>query len=468
MPQNSPEFATITGLAQAYRSRALSPVEVTRLMLERIEKLDPHLRSFVTVTDEQALQQARQAEQEMARGEFRGPMHGIPIGLKDLCKTAGIRTTWGTRVLSDYIPDEDATVVRRLADAGAVILGKLQMTEGAFGAHHPDIPAPLNPRGEEYWSGVSSSGSGVATAAGLCYGAIGTDTGGSIRYPSGANGLTGLKPTWGRVSRHGVLALADSLDHIGPMTRSAADAGAMLGVMAGEDPLDPTSLPARVPDYLADIDKGIRGLRIGIAPADMDGICDAVTRRVIDEAGRVLAELGAELTEYDVPVTSAAMRNNWGRYCAVETAIAHEATYPSRKSEYGPVLAGLIEAGRRLSATDLMRMHHTRLLFSGDLRKLFERFDLLLVPVHPFGNPTIERYNQLLREPQTMNESLRYTAPYNMSGSPTITMPGGFTDAGLPVGFQLVGRHLDEALLVRAGHAFQQVTDWHKRHPKPA
>ncbi|UZD67290.1 amidase [Marinobacter sp. AN1] len=468
MPLNNPEFATMTDLAKAYRSRELSPVEVTRLMLERIEKLDPHLRSFVTVTADKALAQARQAEQEMARGEFRGPMHGVPVGLKDLCRTAGIRTTWGTKVLSDYIPDEDATVVRRLADAGAVMLGKLQMTEGAFGAHHPDIPAPLNPWGDEYWSGVSSSGSGVATAAGLCYGAVGTDTGGSIRYPSGANGLTGLKPTWGRVSRHGVLALADSLDHIGPMTRSAADAGAMLGAMAGEDPQDPTSLSAPVPDYLADIDKGLRGLTIGIAPADMDGVCDAATLKVIDEARRVLTELGAKVTEYQVPPSSAAMRNNWGRYCAVETAIAHEATYPSRKDEYGPVLAGLIEAGRRLGATDLMKMHHTRLMFAGDLRKLFGLFDLLLVPVHPFSNPTIESYNSLLRDPQTMNESLRYTAPYNMSGSPTITLPGGFTDTVLPVGFQLVGRHLDEALLVRAGHAFQQVTDWHKRHPQSA
>jgi len=265
-----------------------------------------------------------------------------------------------------------------------------------------------------------------------------------------------------------VLALADSLDHIGPMTRSAADAGAMLGAMAGEDPRDPTSLPTPVPDYLANIDKGMRGPTIGVAPADMDGVCDAATLRVIDEARRVMTELGAKVTEYQLPPSSAAMRNNWGRYCAVETAIAHEATYPSRKDDYGPVLAGLIEAGRRLGATDLMKMHHTRLMFAGDLRKLFEAFDLLLVPVHPFSNPTIERYNRLLRDPQTMNESLRYTAPYNMSGSPTITLPGGFTDTGLPVGFQLVGRHLDEALLVQAGHAFQQVTDWHTRHPQSA
>jgi amidase len=250
------------------------------------------------------------------------------------------------------------------------------------------------------------------------------------------------------------------------MTRSADDAGAMLSAMAGEDPLDPTSLPAPVPDYLASVGGSDRGLKIGIAPADMDGICDAATLRVIDEARRVLTNLGATFHEYSVPPTTAAMRKNWGRYCATETAIAHEATYPSRKDEYGPALAGLIEAGRRLGATDLMKIHHARLEFSGDLRKLFGTFDLLLAPVHPFSNPPIARYNQLLRDPKTMNESLRYTAPYNMSGNPTITLPGGFTEEGLPVGFQLVGRHLDEALLVRAGRAFQQVTDWHRKHPE--
>lgn len=459
------EFARITELAGAYRARKTSPVEVTQFMLDRVEQLNPKLRSYLTVTGEIALKQAHEAEKEMSRGQFRGLMHGVPIGIKDLCATRGTRTTWGTRVLSDNFPTEDSTVVRKLSEAGAIMLGKTHMTEGAFAAHHPELPPPLNPWGAEYWAGVSSSGSGVATAAGLCYGAIGTDTGGSIRYPSGANGVTGIKPTWGRVSRYGVLALADSLDHVGPIARSAADAGAMLGAMAGEDALDPTSLAEPVPDYLADIEQGIKGLRIGIAPEYIYGICEADTAQVIDAAKRVLAELGAKITEYVMPPSTSSMYNNWVAYCAVEAAIAHEATYPSRAGEYGPVLAGLIDTGRSLNALDLMKIHHARLAFSGDLRKLFNQFDLLLIPVHPFGSRTIQPSRAELNDSSALNGMLRYTAPFDMSGSPTITLPGGFTAAGLPMGFQLVGRHLEEQLLVRAGHAFQQATDWHERHP---
>lgn len=465
MAFDSLEFATITELAHAYRARQVSPVEVTQLMLDRISRFDPSLRSYLTVTAETALEQARAAEQEMAKGQFRGPMHGVPIGIKDLCRTRGVRTTWGGKMLADYVPHEDCTVVHRLFEAGAIMLGKLHMTEGAFSAHHPELPPPLNPWNADHWTGVSSSGSGVATAAGLCYGAIGTDTGGSIRYPSGANGVTGLKPTWGRVSRHGVLALADSLDHVGPMTRSAADAGAMLGAMAGEDPFDPTSLTATVPDYLAGIDQGVKGLRIGISRSDLDSVCEADTIRVVDDATRVFAELGAHIVECSLPSTMPDMARNWVGYCAAEAAIAHQDTYPSRASEYGPVLARLLDAGRKMTAIDLMKMHHARLAFSGELRKLFEWIDLLLVPVHPYGNMSVSRSDELLIDPVARAGRLRYTAPFDFSGSPTITLPGGFTAAGLPIGFQLVGRRLDEQLLVRAGHAFQQATDWHKRHP---
>lgn len=468
MSTNDLEFATILELGAAYRTGKASPVEVTQLMLDRIALLDPELRSYLTVTPEIALEQARQAEAEMARGEYRGPLHGIPIGIKDLCETDGVRTTWGTTVLADNVPETDCTVVRKLFEAGAIMLGKLHMTEGAFAAHHPELPAPLNPWHPDHWPGVSSSGSGVATAAGLCYGAIGSDTGGSIRFPAGANGITGLKPTWGRVSRHGVLPLAASLDHIGPMTRSAADAGAMLAVLAGADPLDPTSLDEPVPDYLADLDAGIEGLRIGIDPRYVYDICDAETARVMDEARKALSELGARIIECTMPPSTAAMHQHWAAYCGVETAIAHEATYPSRASEYGPVLTGLIEAGRQLSGMELMKIHHARLQFGGELRRLFQHIDLLLAPVHPFGNPTIRELDELLMQPSGLDAALRFTAPFDMSGSPTITLPGGFTAAGLPIGFQLIGRHLDEALLVRAGHAFQRHTDWHRRRPRPA
>ena len=459
-------FANITELADAYRNRKLSPVEVTQTMLKRIERLDRSLRSYLTVTGDIALKQARQAEADFMRGDFRGPMHGIPIGIKDLCDTKGVITTAGMTINANNVPQADGTVVRKLFEAGAIMLGKLHMTEGAYSMHHPSMPPPINPWHADHWAGASSSGSGVATAAGLCYGSIGTDTGGSIRFPCGANGLTGIKPTWGRVSRQGAMALADSLDHIGPMTRSAADAGAMLGAMAGVDPLDPTSLEAPVPDYLDGIDKGIADLRIGFDPRYIYDVCESDTAAVIDDARRVLSNLRASLFEIAMPPSTASMFKDWAKFCAVETAIAHQKTYPARATEYGPVLADLIDTGRKLSALELGRIYHARLAFTGDLRKLFEKVDLILVPVHPFGNPSAEHLTRVFATPNGIDDVLRYTGPFDMSGSPTITLPGGFNARGLPIGFQFVARHLDEALLVRAAHAFQRATDWHTRHPK--
>lgn len=465
MPLDDLPFANITELASAYRARKLSPVEVTRAMLERIERLEPTLHSYVRVTADIALEQARKAEAEFGRGEFKGPMHGVPVGLKDLCETKGVPTTWGTKILKDYVPKEDGTVVRKLFDAGAIMLGKVQMTEGAFSVHHPEVVAPVNPWHPDHWPGVSSSGSGVSVAAGLCYGAIGTDTGGSIRFPSGANGLTGLKPTWGRVSRHGVQALADSLDHLGPMTRSAADAGAMFAAMAGSDPNDPTSLDEPVPDCLAGIEQGIRGLRVGLDSRYVYDVCERDTAKVIDDARKVLADLGAKFVEISMPDKTVPMYKDWAKFCAVETAVAHEKYYPARKAEYGPVLADLIEQGRALGVLDLMHVYHDRLVFKGQLRKLFAQVDVLLVPVHPFGNPSADQLDAVFKRPNGIDDVLRFTAPFDMSGSPTITIPGGFDPKGLPIGFQLVGRHLDEALLVRAAHAYQGATDWHRRHP---
>jgi amidase len=458
-------YASILELGAAYRARTLSPVEVTQAMLDRIARLEPQLHAFVTLTPEIALEQARRAEAEFSRGEFKGPMQGVPVGIKDLCETKGVATSWGTRILADYVPTQDCTVVTKLFDAGAIMLGKLKMTEGAYSVHHPEVVAPINPWHADHWPGVSSSGSGVAPAAGLCFGAIGTDTGGSIRFPSGANGVTGLKPTWGRVSRHGVQALADSLDHLGPMTRSAADTGAMFAAMAGVDPNDPTTLEAPVPDCLAGIDQGIAGLRIGIDPGYVYGVSEVDTAAVIDEARRVLAGLRAQVVEIAMPSRTTPMYKDWAKFCAVETAVAHEPWYPARAAEYGPVLADLIEQGRAMDPRVLMHVYHDRLVFQGQLRKLFQEIDVLLVPVHPFGNPSAEQLDAIFKTPNGIDDVLRFTAPFDMSGSPTITLPGGFNAKGLPIGFQLVGRHLEEALLVRAAHAYQGVTDWHKRHP---
>jgi amidase len=460
---DAPYFQGAIEVARRLHRRELSPVELARAMLQRIEALEPRLRAYALVTPETALEQARAAEARIARGEPLGPLDGVPIALKDLCCTEGIPTAAGTTLHRDFRPGFDATLVRRLREAGTVLLGKLQMTEGAFSRHHPQVPAPVNPWHREHWTGVSSSGSGVATAAGLCFGSIGSDTGGSIRFPSAANGVTGIKPTWGRVSRHGVFELAASLDHLGPMCRSAEDAGAMLGVIAGHDPDDPTSLTAPVPDYLAG-SEDLRGLRVGFDERwALDGV-EPVTQRAVRDAVEALRGLGAQVVAVRVPDCEDLARH-WGAACAVEAAVAHEATHPARQAEYGPALAGLIELGRSVKATELQRILLRRREFAGRFEALFGTVDLLIIPAQPFDSPTLARMASLGSVPGESQALLRYTAPFDFSGHPTITMPGGFTERGTPVGVQLVARLVGEQTLVRAGRAFQRATDWHRRHP---
>jgi amidase len=458
-------YATLLEAASALRSRKVSAVELTRALLDRITKVDLSLHSYATVTPELALTQAEACDAEIAAGNYRGPLHGVPIAVKDIFNTAGVPTAAGMTIHADNIPDHDATAVRRLRDAGAVLLGKLQNTEGAFVDHHPKIAPPRNPWNSDYYAGASSSGSGVATAAGLCFGSLGSDTGGSIRFPCAANGITGLKPTWGRVSRHGVFALAESSDHIGPMARTAADAGVMLGVIAGRDSKDPTTLIAPVPDYLAELETGIRTVRIGVDAAYNETDCDSGTVAALRDARKIFEALGAAITEVKLPDPSGVMVTTaWGSICAAETAIAHKATYPARSSEYGG-LANLIEAGRAASGMEVMEAHHKRLAFTGNLAALFADIDLLLIPTQTHADFTIAQERELFATAEGLSGFVRFATPFDMSGNPTITLPGGFTEKGLPLSFQLVGRPLEEALLVRAGHAYQQVTDWHHRHP---
>lgn len=460
-------FATLTETAKAIRRREISPVELTAAMLERIRTLDPALHSYATVTPDLAMAQARKAETEISAGRYLGPLHGIPIAIKDICDTAGIVTAAGMPMRAGHIPTEDATVVRRLAEAGAVTLGKLQLTEAAFAKHHPSIAVPVNPWNAGYYSGASSSGSGVATAAGLCFGAVGSDTGGSIRYPAAANGVTGLKPTWGRVSRHGVFALAPSLDHIGTLTRSAADAGAMLGAMAGFDPNDPTSLSAPVPDYLAAADRGVRGLVIGFDPHyNTDGLDAAVD--ALRDARRVFEDLGATVHEVTLP-DATAVTDAWASLAGVETALVHADTYPARASEYGPAasgtIAGLLEHGRTVSATELMRGQYARQSFSGALAALFTTVDLLLIPTQPRADFTLTEEAALFADPVALASFIRFSTAFDMSGSPAMVLPAGYTIKGMPLSFQLIGRHLEEAVLVQAGCAYQSATNWLLRHP---
>jgi amidase len=461
---NELHYLELVDIGQRIQRKELSPVEVTQAQLDRIGKVDGALKSYAIVTAEQALAEARRAEAEIAKGQIRGPLHGVPVAVKDLCWTEGVATAAGMTLYRDFVPTQDGTAVRKLREAGAVILGKLQLTESAYADHHPTVTPPVNPWNAAHWSGASSSGSGVATAAGLCYGSLGTDTGGSIRFPSAANGLTGLKPTWGRVSRFGAFELAATLDHIGPMTRSAADAGAMLGAIAGADPKDPTASLAAVPNYLAGMQRGLRGLRVGIdARWNGEGV-DAQTLKVMEGALAAVRELGAEVREVAFP-DPAQVIADWFPLCGIEAAVVHESTYPARKDMYGPALSGLLDLGRAQSGMDYQKIVLNRHAFSGRVRATFEGIDLLLVPAHGVASPTLARMATFGEDAALMSAMLRYTCPFDMSGSPTITLPGGFTEAGTPVAFQFVARHFEEELLVRAGWAFQQATDWHQRHP---
>ena len=456
-------YLSLDEVARRLKARKLSSVEATKAILDRIDMLDPRLKAYATVTRERALADAKARDDETAAGKSRGPLHGVPIAVKDLCNTEGVPTAGGMAIHRGNVPVKDATVVARLKQAGAVILGKLQMTEGAFGAHHPSIPAPLNPWNATYWTGSSSSGSGSATAAGLCFGSLGSDTGGSIRFPSTMNGLSGMKPTWGRVSRAGVFALADSLDHIGPMTRSALDAAIMLGVIAGADADDPTAVPLAVPDYAGSIGAGVRGKRVGLPTNATD--LDADSQSALDGAVKALRAAGAEIVDIALPGDFNNGSRDWVALCAIETALAHEATYPSRASEYGPVLAGLIEMGRRLSGLEIARLQVRRAALTGGLNKLLAGLDLLLMPVMGRAVWSLDTLAAGGRDPESVAARLRYTAPFDLSGHPTLTLPGGMSKDGVPTGFQIVSRAFDEATILAAGHAYQQATDWHLKRP---
>jgi amidase len=346
--------------------------------------------------------------------------------------------------------------------AGAVMLGKLKTTEQAFARHHPSVAPPLNPWGEDLWRGVSSSGSGVATAAGLAFGTLGSDTGGSIRFPSAVNGITGLKPTRGRVSRYGVFPLADSLDHVGPMTRSVVDAAIMLGAIAGQDPNDASALSVPVPDYPAYCSSSIAGLRIGLPHSYATDGVDPEVAEMWEAAAKVFAHLGAIVRAIDVKSWRQASQQ-WVTLCAAEAAWTHRECYSSRKGEYGHSLCEFIERGQRLKAVDLAAASIIRLEFSARFAALFDEIDLLLIAATSFRPPTWAKGKEFERE--DLGEFLRFVAPTNMTGSPTITFPAGFDSAGLPLAAQLVGAHLSEHVICQAAAAFQRVTDWHLRHP---
>lgn len=464
MPIEDLHYLGLLEIGRHIQSRELSSVDVTRAMLERINALDPKLKSYVTVMSDRALADARRADEEISKGQSRGALHGVPIAVKDLFWTTDAPTTHGMPLNRGFMATDDATAVARLREAGAVLLGKLQQTEGAFADHHPEVDPPVNPWGKALWSGASSSGSGVAVSAGLCFGALGTDTGGSIRFPSAANGITGLKPTWARVSRYGACELAASLDHIGPMARSAADVGAMLFAIAGPDPKDPTASQQPVPDYLALMTRGLKGLRVGIDPAWTIDRIDEPSQAVLKDVLTLVRQLGGTVIEIKFPDAEQAV-NDWVPLCGVETAVYHESTYPSRRESYGPGLAGLIEIGRKTSAMDYQKLLLRRAEFSGRVNAVFQTVDLVLAPATAESALTMQRMTEFGTDAELFAGTLRYTCPFDLSGHPTITMPGGFAKPVAPVAFQFIAPHFGEANLVRAGWAYQCATDWHKRRP---
>lgn len=458
-------LAGLVEVAREIRTGAVSSTELTQAMLARIEKLDGKYRTYLHVCRDHALERARVADSEIAEGIHKGSLHGVPLAVKDLCYTTFAPTTGGMTIHAGFTPGHDATVVSRMTGAGAVILGKLTMTEGAYTSHHPRIPAPPNPWGHDLWVGSSSTGSGVATAAGLTYGALGSDTGGSIRFPAATCGLTGIKPTWGRVSRHGVFALADTLDHVGPMARSAQDCAAILQAIAGWDVNDPTSIDRPVQDYMAGVGQSIRGMKIGIDRTYVSSGVDAEVVEALEGAIAVFEDLGARIVDVAFPDYEDLVAR-WIMMCAVETAIAHAETYPDRAGEYGPELSQLIDEGRRTSGIDVAGGTHLRLAFSEALATLVRDIDCMLIPTMPVPIPTLEKMSEYGGDPSVLNGLLRFTAPFDFSGSPTITLPNGVDRRGLPLSMQLVAPHLREDTLIRAGHAYQTMTDWHRMMPK--
>jgi amidase len=453
---------SITKLAASIKCGELSPVELTDAMLARIEQLNPSLHAFNTVCGEHALAQAKAAEAEISSGNYRGPLHGIPMGLKDLLYTENIKTTVSSLIHRDHIPKSNATVVNKLSAAGAICLGKTNMTEYALWGYHPDLNVPVNPWNKDHWPGVSSSGSGVAAAARLCCAAIGTDTGGSIRGPAAANGVVGIKPTYGRVSRHNAFPLSESLDHIGPMANSVEDAAIVLNAIAGFDIQDPTSLDISVPDFTAGIGANIKGLRIGV-DTNFNAQVDPEVGAALGAVAAVLASLGAEIIDVDVSgIEEGAER--WIDLTAVEAAIHHRETYPSRADDYGPVFRSVLEHGSSRCGEDISAAYTARGRVKQILAKAFLDVDMLLCPSLAGPAPSLEEFPpQLLLPMEVVGSSTLYQAPFNFSGSPTISLPMGFSASGLPLSLQLAGRHCEEALLIQAAHAYEQATEWHKQ-----
>jgi aspartyl-tRNA(Asn)/glutamyl-tRNA(Gln) amidotransferase subunit A len=463
-------WRSIGELARAIAGREVSPVEITQAHLDRVAALDLKLRAFITIAADGALAAAKAAEAAVMAGDRLGPLHGVPLALKDLYLTRGVRTTGGSRILGDWIPDEDATVVTRLAAAGAINLGKLNMHEFAFG------PEGLNPHYGTAWNpwdanthricGGSSSGSGAAVAAGLCAGTLGSDTGGSIRIPAALCGITGLKPTYGRVSRAGVLPLAWSMDHVGPMCRSAADCALMLNVIAGYDPRDPSTSVLPVPDFTAALTGEVKGLQVGVLRSFFLESTGVALRQAVEEAVRTLEGLGAVAREVNLASATLAPGASYA-VLSPEAYAYHERWLRERPQDYGDDVRERLRVGAFVAASDYLKGQRARGILRDEVNAALGEVDVLVCATTPIVATSVGQ-TEVTVEHSTVPvraSLIRYTRPFNLTGHPAASIPCGFTAAGLPVGLQIVGRAFDEATVLRVADAYQRATDWHKRRP---
>lgn len=464
------EFTHMTAseLGAAIASRAISPVEATNAFLARIAAVNSSLNAFVTVDEAGAKAAAKIAEREILQGRARGPLHGVPIAHKDLYNTKGLRTTAGSKVLEHNVPGADATVVARLAAAGTILLGKTNTHEFAYGpTSEVSMFGPVcNPWDRARISGGSSGGSGAAVAAGLVPLASGSDTGGSIRIPAALCGLTGLKPTYSRISRGGIIPLSWSLDHAGPLARSAKDAALFLQATAGYDPNDPASSREGVADYASAMTGDVRGLRIGVARRYFFERSQESVAALADGALGVLKGLGAELIDVNVPYcdeASVAVLT----ICVAEAAAYHDDTLASSPGLYSNQVRTFLDLGNQLLAKDYLHAQRLRVLFGRGLDDLFKTVDVIATPANAITAPMLGAPNVVIRgaEEGGFGALLRNTEPFNLSGHPAIVTPCGFDAAGLPAGLQLVAPAFQEALILKVADAYQRVTDWHLRWP---
>ena len=461
-------FLTVADAAAEIESRRLSPVELTAAHLDRIGRTEPALNSFITLTADAAMSQAREAEREIAAGGYRGALHGIPVGLKDLYYTRGVRTTVGSRILRDFVPDYDSAAAERFAAAGAVLMGKLQMHEFALGATsvNPHHGAARNPWDASRITGGSSGGSGSAVASGQCMAALGSDTGGSVRIPSGLCGIVGLKPTFGRVSRRGVHPLAWSLDTVGPMTRSALDSAIVLNAIAGYDARDPSSADVPSEDFTAGIDAGIKGMKIG-APTDFfyDVIDPEVAEAICDATG-VLERLGATVDKIPLPALNQALGISGTLLVteAAETLFEHLRDSPE---DIGEDVRARLYLGAMTPAADYIRAQRARRAYNEQIADAMREYDLLVAPAVATGAPRADQETVEIagKTENALSLMSRLTRPFNLTGQPAISVPCGFTSEGLPIGMQLAGRNWDEATVLRAAYAYERETDWGGRRP---